>query len=409
MRVNAVRCRICGGQLQECLDFGRQPVSNGFIRPEHVDREHYFRLAMGVCVSCTMVQQLEEVPRARMFHADYPYRSSESAAMREHFERTAAKLIETELKAPDAFFVEIGCNDGIMLTTMSAAGVRHLGVDPSARAAETARANGAHVEVDYFEESSAARIRAEHRPADVVYSANTISHISYIDSIFRGMDVLLAPKGIFVLEERYLGDIVANTAFDQIYDEHFYLFAGRSVQTMAARFGFELVDIERLPVHGGSIRFTIARPGVRRLTAACRDLLTQEESLGLAALETYLRFRARVEHISEELVTLLRRLHADGRTVVGYGATSRSATVTNYCGIGPGLVPFICDTTTGKHGRLTPGSHIPIRPAEAFSDPYPDYALLFAWNHADEIMAKERVFRDRGGKWILYMPHVHIS
>jgi methylation protein EvaC len=391
------------------LDFGRQPVSNGFVRPEHIDREHYFRLAMGVCVSCTMVQQLEEVARAQMFHADYPYRSSESAAMRAHFEQTAERLIRTELEAPDAFFVEIGSNDGIMLTTMSAAGVRHLGVDPSARAAETARANGAHVEVGYFEESSATRIRAEYRQADVIYSANTISHISYIDSIFRGMDVLLAPKGILVLEERYLGDIVATTAFDQIYDEHFYLFSGRSVRAMAARFGFELVDIERLPVHGGSIRFTIARPGVRQLTAECRDLLIQEESLGLAAPDTYLRFRARVDHIGEELVTLLRRLHADGKTVVGYGATARSSTVTNYCGIGPDLIPFICDTTTGKHGRLTPGSHIPIRPAEAFSDPYPDYALLFAWNHAEEIMAKEHVFRDRGGKWILYVPHVHIS
>ncbi|MFI9203879.1 methyltransferase domain-containing protein [Streptomyces sp. NPDC053048] len=401
-------CRICGGTVQECLDLGRQPVSNAFLEPKDAGRETFYRLTVGFCTSCTMVQQLEEVPRDAMFRTDYPYRSSLSTAMRDHFEGVAQHFLDEVLTGPDPFLVEIGSNDGVMLNTIGRAGVRHLGVDPSRDAAEVARRQGTRVLVDFFEESTARAIRAEDGPADVIYSANCFSHIAYIGSILRGVDVLLAPEGLFVFEDRYLGDIIEQTSFDQIYDEHFYLFAVHSVRAMAERFGFELVDVTRLAVHGGAIRYTVARPGVREPSAAVHAMLADERRRGLAREETFLAFGAGIERIRADLVKLLGELRADGRRVVGYGATSRSATVTGYCGIGPDLVPFICDSTPEKQGRITPGSHIPIRPPEAFRDPYPDYALLFAWNHAEEIMAKERAFREAGGRWVLYVPDVHV-
>jgi len=401
-------CRICGGVVEKCLDLGRQPVSNSFVPLERTADETFFHLVVGICTSCTMVQQFEEVRRDRMFHQDYPYRPSESAAMRKHFEKQAQRLLETELTGPDAFIVEIGSNDGILLKTISEAGVRHLGVDPSGGAAELAAGKGIRTRVDFFEESTGRAIRAEDGPADVIFSSNTFSHIAYIDSVLRGVVELLGPDGVFVFEDRYLGDIVARTSFDQIYDEHFYLFAGRSVQAMVARFGLEVVDVEHLPVHGGSIRYTAAHAGARRPSAAVRALLEEEETKGLADLATFRTVEARIQQIREDLVALLRRLRAEGRTVVGYGATARSATVTSFCGIGPDLVPYVCDSTPEKQGCVMPGSHIPVRPSTAFADPYPDYALLFAWNHGDEIMAKEREFRQTGGKWILYTPDVHI-
>ncbi|MEU4763317.1 class I SAM-dependent methyltransferase [Actinosynnema sp. NPDC023794] len=401
-------CRICGGTVEQCLDFGTQPVSNAFLLPEHIGRETYFHLAVGLCQSCGMVQQLEEVPREAMFGFDYPYRSCMSALMRKHFQQTAQQLLETELAKPDPFIVEIGSNDGIMLDTVRRAGVRHLGVDPSGGPAEVARDKGIRVRVDYFEESSARAIRAEDGPADVIFSANTISHIAYMDSILRGVDALLADDGVFVVEDRYLGDVVEHNYFDQIYDEHFYLFAIKSVGAMVARFGFELVDAERIPVHGGAMRYTIARAGRRAVSQAVLDLADGEAEIGLDRLAVYARFRDEIKSIRSELTALLTDLRAQGKTVVGYGATSKSATVTNYCGIGPDLVPYISDTTPVKQGRVTPGSHIPIVAPERFSRSYPDYALLFAWNHADEIMAKERAFRESGGKWILYVPRVHV-
>jgi methylation protein EvaC len=403
-----VQCRVCGGAVSEFLDFGRQPLSDAFRWPGETASEFFFRLAVVVCASCTMVQLLEEVPRERMFHQDYPYQSSGSAVMSKHFTQTARRLLETELTGNDPFIVEIGCNDGVMLETVSTAGVRHLGIEPAGGVAELARAKGIRVRTEFFEERSAAAVRAVNGPADVIYAANTICHIPYLESIFRGVDALLAPNGVFVFEDPYLGEIVRRTSFDQIYDEHFYFFTARSVRTTAQRFGFELVDVEPLPVHGGELRYTLARSGARHPAPAVADILARELEQGLAERSTLDGFAQAVRRTRSDLLALLQRLREEGKRVVGYGATAKSATVMNYCGIGPDLVSFVCDSTPAKQGRLTPGSHVPIRPPEAFADLYPDYALLFAWNHAEEIMAKEREFREAGGRWIRYVPEVSI-
>lgn len=401
-------CRVCGGVLAEFADFGRQPLSDAFLTADQVAGEYFFRLAVGSCESCTMVQLVEEVPRERMFHETYPYLSSGSVVMRKHFEQLALRLLETELTGPDPFLIEIGCNDGVMLGAIAEAGVRHLGVEPSGRVAEMARARGVRVRTDFFEAATAVAIRSTEGPADVVYAANTLCHIPYVESVFRGVDALLARNGVFVFEDPYLGEIVARTAFDQIYDEHFYFFTVRSVQAMAWRYGFDLVDVERLAVHGGELRYTLARKGARAVSPTVAELLAAEHAGGLADRATLDGFVDAVDRVRDDLLDLLRRLRAEGRRVVGYGATAKSATVANYCGIDLSLVSFVCDSTPAKQGRLTPGTHLPVKPSAAFSDPYPDYALLFAWNHAEEIMAREQGFREAGGKWILYVPEVSV-
>jgi methylation protein EvaC len=401
-------CRICGGDVREFFDFGRQPLSDTFPTEEELGHEFFFRLAVGVCESCTMVQLLEEVPRDLMFHHAYPYRSASSARMREHFARTAHTLLDTELTGKDPFCVEIGSNDGIMLDVIKDAGVRHLGVEPSGDVADLARAAGVRVRTDFFEELTAIEIAAVEGPAAVIYAANTICHIPYLDSVFRGVDALLAPGGVFVFEDPYLGDIVERNTFDQIYDEHFYLFSARSVRAAARRFGFELIDVERLPVHGGEVRYTIARAGARRPSPAVDALITEEVDRALGEFGTLEKLGGEVKRVCADLVALLRDLRERGCRVAGYGATAKSATVTNYSGIDAELVPCVYDTTPAKIGRLMPGSHIPIRPAAEFAQPYPDYALLFAWNHAEEIMAREKEFTAQDGRWIVYVPEVRI-
>lgn len=378
------------------------------MKPAEVGREVFYNLALGICSSCTMVQQLETVPGNVVFGSGYPYRSSGSAVMRKHFERTAQRFLNHELAGAGRFVVEIGSNDGVFLKPISEAAVAHLGVDPSQRAAELAEDEGVEVLVDFFDEDTAGQIRATHGPADVVYAANTLSHLADLSSALRGVDALLADRGVLVFEDRYLGDIVTDTRFDQIYDEHFSFFTVRSAQAAAARHGFELVDVKRLTVHGGSVRYTLARPGVRPQNINVAELLSQERAKGLGDPATMLAFAERVQRVRGRLVRLLRELRESGRQVVGYGATSKSATVTTYCGIGPDLVSCIYDGSPAKHGKLAPGSHIPVRSPKTFSDPYPDYALLFAGNHADEIIAKERAFRKGGGRWILYSPEVRI-
>ncbi|GAA3475635.1 class I SAM-dependent methyltransferase [Streptomyces yanii] len=395
------RCRVCSAAVHEFLDFGRQPLSSAFRSPGETEKEFRFRLAVGICGSCTMVQLLEEVPQGRRAHKGYPYHSSGSTVMHEHFERTARRFLSAELTAADPFFVEIGYNDGVVLDTVRDAGVRQLAFEPSGEGA-------GRVHCSFFDTASAQEVRTAEGPADIIYAANTLCDVADIATVLEGADILLAPDGVLVFEDPYFGEIIERTSFDQIYDEHFYYFTARSVRAMARRSGFDLVDVERLPVHGGQIRYSLARTGRRGPTAAVTELLAEEESRGLTEPETLNGFTATVATIRTELVELLRRLTREGHRVVGYGATAKSSTVLNYCGIGPDLVPLVCDSTPSKQGRLTPGTHIPVHPPQAFSDPYPDYALLFAWNHAEEVMAKEQAFREAGGRWILYVPDVHI-
>jgi methylation protein EvaC len=403
------QCGICNGTVSEFIDFGYQPLSDAFVVAGDYTDEFFFRLAAGICDSCTMVQLMEEVPRDRMFHEAYPYLSSGSAFMRAHFEELAKRFLTAELTGEDAFIVEFGSNDGIMLKAVAEAGVRHLGVDPSGGVADLAAAKGIRVRKDFFEETTAADIRENDRPADVIYAANTLCHIPYMNSILKGVNTLLGPNGVFVFEDPYLGDIVERTSFDQIYDEHFFFFTARSVQEMARRNGLELVDVERIPVHGGEVRYTLALAGARKATNAVAELLAWEAERKLAEYATLERFATNVKKNKEDLIALLTRLRAEGKRVVGYGATAKSATVTNFCGITPDLVEFISDTTPAKQGRLSPGQHIPVREHKEFASNYPDYALLFAWNHADEIMNAEQAFREAGGQWILYVPNVHVS
>jgi methylation protein EvaC len=236
-----------------------------------------------------------------------------------------------------------------------------------------------------------------------------MSHIPDLDSVFEGVHSLLAPNGAFVFEDPYLGDIVGSTAFDQFYDEHVFYFSVRSVRQMLEKHGLQLVDAIRVPVHGGSMRYTAARPGRRRVSGRVPQLLAEEGEAGFDRAGELEAFRRRVEATRAELIELLRGLAAEGKSVVGYGATAKSSTVINYCGITTELVSFVCDSTPAKQGRLTPGAHLPVLPPESFFGPHPDYALLFAWNHAGEIMGRERAFVAGGGRWILYVPEVTVT
>lgn len=408
MPPNVAKCRICESEVVEFLDLGRQPLSDAFRGRDDDSEEFFYRLAVGCCVTCSMVQLMEEVPRERMFHEAYPFHSSGSAVMREHFAATARHFLRSEATGEDPFVVEIGCNDGIMLRTIAEAGVRHVGFEPSGGVAALAAGHGVRTRTEFFEAETARAVLATDGPADVIFAANTLCHIPYMDSVLTGVEALLAPDGVFVFEDPYWGDIVAKTSFDQIYDEHFYLFTATSVAAMAGRFGLELVDVTRLTVHGGEVRYTLARAGARTPSAEVTALLGEEAAADLSGPATLRGFADAVDGIRQDLVALLEKLRAGGHRVVAYGATAKSATVTNLCGIGQDLVSAVYDNTPAKQHRLTPGAHLPVRPTDEFTAPYPDYAVLFAWNHAQEIMAKEQGFRDAGGRWVLYVPDVRV-
>ena len=402
------KCLICSSEIKPFMSFGKMPIANGFLPAEQFKDEPFFSLDVAFCESCKMTQLTELVDREKMFHENYAFFSSTSARMGEHFKKFAAFVKDNYLPAKDPFVVEIGSNDGIMLRNFKEAGIKHLGIEPSANVAKVAADKGIDTVCEFFDEAAARRIVEKHGKADAFMGANVMCHIPYMHSVLAGVDILLNPLGVVVFEDPYLGDILEKTSYDQIYDEHAFYFSAVSVSAMFERHGFELIDVLPQDVHGGSMRYVLARKGARKVSPAVAALLKKEEALGISRPETYERFRRNVEASREGLLKLLKETKQAGHSVAGYAATSKSTTVFNYCGIGPDLVQYISDTTPIKQGKFSPGVHIPVRPYSEFKAKYPDYALLLGWNHAAEIMANEKDFKKAGGKWIVYVPKVEI-
>ncbi len=403
------KCIVCSSPIEPFMSFGRMPIANGFLSAGQFADEYFFELKVGFCSKCTMVQLTEQVDREKMFHDEYAFFSSTSTRMAKHFNEFAALVMKNYLPDADSFVVEIGSNDGIMLQNFAAAGIRHLGIEPSANVAEVARAKGIQTVCKFFDEDLAREIVAQHGQADAFLGANVMCHLPYLHSVAAGIKILLKPQGVLIFEDPYMGDIFEKTSYDQIYDEHASYFSVTSVGNLFAQHELEVVDAIPQNVHGGSMRYVIAHQGARQPAAAVAAQRQKEQIMGLDKPETYEALRRNVETSRDQLMSLLNDLKRKGERVVGYGATSKSTTVTNYCGITPDLVEFISDTTPIKQGKFSPGVHIPVRPYQEFVANYPSYALLFAWNHGDEIMEKEQAFQRAGGKWINYVPRVNVS
>jgi len=404
-----IKCRINNAEAKKIISYGKMPIANGFLRQEEFQKEYFFDLAISFSEETKMLQLIDQPDPEMMFHENYAFFSSTSKNMTLHFEKMAQHYMDNFiLDLNDAFVVELGSNDGIMLQNFSRKNIKHLGVEPSSNVAEIARQKGVNTISKFFGKNTAQEIVGEYGKADIISAANVMCHIPDLNSVGAGVDLLLKDKGIFVFEDPYLGDIIQKTSYDQIYDEHVYLFSVQSVNYAFERHGLEVFHVEPQHTHGGSMRYFLCRKGAHKMRESVTKQLAFEKKLGLDKLETYEQFAKNCAQSKTDFVDLLKTLKADGKRVVGYAATSKSTTVLNYCNVGPDLIEYICDTTPIKQGKFSPGMHIPIKPYEDFKNDNPDYIVLFGWNHAREIFSKETEFSARGGKWIVFVPRVEV-
>jgi SAM-dependent methyltransferase len=402
-------CRVSGTPLTKVLDFGMQPLGNGFLEAKDFSDEYFFPMEIGYSEVSMMFQLIEQPAPEKMFHDHYAFFSSTSSFMGQHFKQFANQVIESGyLTKEDPFVVELGCNDGIMLKNFADQDIRHLGIEPSLNVAQEANKRNVRTRSEFFSEALAEIIVREEGQVDAFLAANVMCHIPDIVGVVKGIKKLLKPTGVVMFEDPYLGDVVAKGSYDQIYDEHVFLFSALSIQYLFGLYGMELVDVLPQKTHGGSMRYVLAHQGTYPVKKAVTQTLDKEKVQGLGRLATFEIFRANVEQSRSDLVSLLKDLKAQGKRVAGYAATSKSTTVLNYCGIGPDLIEYICDTTPIKQGKLSPGVHIPVVPYETFKNNPSDYAVLLAWNHAEEIMAKEKEYVAAGGKWIVHVPEVKV-
>lgn len=402
------KCLICDSDIRPFISYGEMPIANGFLPPDKFSSEYFFHMQVAHCPTCSMIQLIDTPDREMMFNENYAFFSGTSQAMKAHFKNFAEDVKKNYLDKEDPFVVEIGSNDGIMLGNFKDWGIRHLGCEPSANVAKVATEKGINTIVEFFNEELADTIIKNNGQADAFIAANVMCHIPYFHSIVAGISKLIKKTGIVIFEDPYLGDVIEKTSYDQIYDEHTFLFSVTSINYIFSKYGMEVVHVEHQETHGGSMRYFIGHKGVRERSKEATAQIQKELELGLDNSNTYEIFRQNCEKSRVDLKKLLTELKSKGKSIAGYGATSKSTTILNYSDIGADLIDYICDNTPIKQGKFSPGKHIPIEPIETFKDNYPDYAVLFAYNHAKEIMNKETEFIKNGGKWILFVPNVHI-
>lgn len=403
-----MKCRISGNPLHEFMNFGKMPLGNGFLSEKDFSDEYFYEMRLGFCPESKMVQLIEQPAPEKMFHEEYAFFTGTSQKMQQHFQQQASNISDNYLPETCPFIIEIGSNDGTFLKNFAEKGIHHLGIEPSRNVATVAREKGVNCCNDFFSPTVASKIVETDGRANVITAANVICHIPDFHGVLEGVSLLLKENGVFIFEEPYLGDVIAKVSYDQFYDEHVYMFSALSVSHAAKSHGLELIKLEHLETHGGSMRYFLAHTGSKSIDGSVPRQLQEETTAGLADLQTFERFRQRCEMSRDRLKEILDKLRLQNIPVVGYAATSKSTTVTQFCGITPDHLAYICDTTPIKQGKFSPGAHIPVVPYEVFKNNPPPYSLLFAWNHTTEILAKEGDFQAHGGKWIRYVPEVAI-
>jgi methylation protein EvaC len=399
-------CLICSKTILPFVDFGNMPIANSFMKIVN-ENEYLFSMQMAFCKNCHMVQLVEQPAREKMFHENYAFFSSTSDFMKNHFYKFYEEIKKKQKLNEKSLVVEIGCNDGIMLENFVNSKIPCLGVEPSKNVAKVARQKGIEVFENFFDKPLAEILEKKYGKADVIFSANVMCHIPYLGSVFEGIHNLLKPTGIFAFEDPYLGDVMNKNSFDQIYDEHVFLFSALSIQKIAKLYELELINVQPQNSHGGSMRYTLAHKGQKKISNKVNQLINDEKKLGLNKKNFYFGFEKNINKIKKDLINLLLRLKKEKKKVVGYGATSKSTTIINYFDITKDLIECIYDTTPGKFYTFSPGKHLPILPYSEFRKSNPDYVVLFAWNHANEIMQKEKEYM-KNRNWILYVPQVSI-
>ncbi len=383
----------------EFLNLGKQPIANKFIEKTDIDNEFFYNLSVGFDNETNLITHMEYVDPPLMFNETYAYRGSMSKTMQTHF-KNFSKMLNLDSRSK---VLEIGSNDGVFLKNWNP--LTTFAVEPCSNFAKETNDMGYKTYSEFWTTNLANRIKSEHGTMDLIFAANCICHIPDLDETFKAVHTLLSDTGLFIFEDPSLAQMINTNSYDQIYDEHPHIFSVIALRNLLSRNGLTIVKVDNIPVHGGSNRIYVMKSEFANIDSSVENNIQFELMLGLDKLETFQNFANRVAQSKTDLIELLTRCKRLGKKIISYGATSKSTTVFNYCGIDTSLIDYVIDTTPEKIRKLTPGSHIPIKNSNGI-DSDVDVVYLGAWNFATEIMNKESEFIERGGKFITHVPIV---
>jgi 2-polyprenyl-3-methyl-5-hydroxy-6-metoxy-1,4-benzoquinol methylase len=372
-------CRLCThAGLQRVLDLGRMPLANGLLVEQQLrDAEPRFPLAVAFCPHCTLVQITETVAPELLFR-DYPYFSSFSETMLRESRLLAERMVSARRLDRNSRVLEIASNDGYLLQFYQRAGIPVLGIEPATNIAKVAREErGIRTISQFFTCELTRQLCGRGEQADVVHANNVVAHIVDLNDFFRGLTSILKPGGVVVIEVPYVKEMIERLEFDTIYHEHVSYFSLSSLVHVMKAHGFEITDVERLAIHGGSLRiFAEHRANCTQPSAAVRHMLEEEQNCGVTRFAFYEDFAEKITHLKGRLLGLLGDLKSQGKHIAAYGASAKGATLLNYFAVGAATLDFVVDRSTAKQGLYTPGTHLQIFAPEKLLQAMPEYVLL---------------------------------
>ncbi len=394
--------------LRPVLSLGVMPLANALLDPNDLSRaEPRYPLDLVFCPRCTLVQITETVPPDALFR-EYLYFSSFSDTMLNHAKTLVDRLTAARGLNGRSLVIEIGSNDGYLLQYFAARGIPVLGIEPAENVAAVANSRGIPTRCAFFGRELAATLRGEGRGADVLLANNVLAHVADLNGVVEGIGHLLNAGGLAVIEVPYLRDMIDRCEFDTIYHEHLCYFSVTALQRLFERHSLVLADAERIPVHGGSLRLSVAHAADAGAGGRVAELLAEESAWGVDRLEAYAAFGHRAVEIKTSLVALMTALKQRGCRLAAYGAAAKGTVLLNYCRIGADVLDFVADRSPYKQGRLVPGVRVPISPPSRLIEERPDYTLLLSWNLIDEVLQQQAEYRRLGGQFIVPIPDVRI-
>jgi len=387
------------------LDLGSQPLANEYLNKKNINKpEKKYRLLVDFNNKNKIVSIKKKFSSETMFKNNYPYRSSMSKTMKTSFKNFANEI---KKKYKPKNLLEIGSNDGTFLKNFNKK--KSLGIEPCLNIANISRKKNLNVISDYWSRNLAKKISKKYGNFDLIYSANTITHIKNLDEVFKAINILLSENGLLIIEDPSLLECIKNNTYDQFYNEHLYVFSYISLSNILKKYDLDIYKIQNVKQHGGSIRYFIKKSyKIKKIHSSVSLQYSKEVKYGLHKLQTYKKFANRVKKSKIKLRKIFQKILENKKRIIGYGATAKAVTILNYCNINRKNINFFVDTTPEKQGKFIPGVKIPIKKYFKINKKIAEYIFLGAWNFKNEIFLKEKKFLKLGGKFITHVPYPKI-